>query len=213
LLSCALFGTFIVGFIFVKAFFPTYWHLETPQLSAHTPVGVTENGHPWIGAEKPELTITEFADYQCFQCKKMHFFLRQLVAKHPDKIRLIHRHFPMDHQFNPLVKEPFHVGSARMALLAIYAATRDKFWEMNDVLFDHAGEKGALNVKALADEVGLNYEDLGRAINDPAIRLKLQRDIINGLKLNISGTPAFVINDEVYLAQIPAEVIKDAFKE
>ena len=213
LLSCALFGIFVVGFIFVKAFFPTYWHLETPQLSADIPVGITGNGHPWIGAEKPELTITEFADYQCFQCKKMHFFLRQLIAQHPDKIRLIHRHFPMDHQFNPIVKEPFHVGSGKMALLAIYAATRDKFWEMNDVLFDSTGEKGALNLKALADKVGLDYEDLGRAINDPAIRLKLQRDIINGLKLNISGTPAFVINDEVYLAQIPAEVIKDALKE
>jgi uncharacterized membrane protein/protein-disulfide isomerase len=212
-LSTALFGVFVIGFILVRAFFPAYWNLKAPQLSAHIPVGVTENGHPWIGAEKPELTINEFTDYQCFQCKKMHFFLRQLVAKHPDKIRLIHRHFPMDHQFNPIVKEPFHVGSGKMALLAIYAATRDKFWEMNDILFDRAGQIGVLNVKALADEVGIDFEGLGRSINDPAIRLILQRDIWNGLKLNISGTPAFVINDKVYLAQIPPEVIKEALKD
>jgi protein-disulfide isomerase len=61
--------------------------------------------------------------------------------------------------------------------------------------------------------VGIDFEGLGRSINDPAIRLILQRDIWNGLKLNISGTPAFVINDKVYLAQIPPEVIKEALKD
>jgi len=209
-LSLALFGIFVIGFIFTRTSFPAYWYLRAPQLSGDIPAGITENGHPWIGAQKPELTITEFIDYRCFQCKKTHFFLRQLVAEYPDKIRLIHRHFPMDQQFNPIVKEPFHVGSGKMALLAIYAATRDKFWEMNDVLFDLSGQQGALNVKALADKVGLKYEDLGRALNDPAIREKLRNDIGSGLKLNITGTPAFVVNDKVYMAQIPPEVIKDA---
>jgi protein-disulfide isomerase/uncharacterized membrane protein len=211
--SSALFGIFVVGFILVRTCYPAYWHLKTVQLSADIPVGITENGYPWMGAEKPELTITEFTDYRCFQCKKMHFFLRQLVAKHPDKIRLIHRHFPMDNQFNPIVRDPFHVGSGQMALLAIYAATRDKFWKMNDALFDHAGDKGALSLKALGEEVGINYEDLGRSINDPAIRAKLKHDIWDGLKLNINGTPAFVVNDKVYLAQIPAEIIKAALKD
>jgi uncharacterized membrane protein/protein-disulfide isomerase len=210
--SLALIGIFVIGFILMRTSCPAYWHFKAPQLSAHIPVGMTENGHPWIGAENPKLVITEYTDYQCFQCKKMHYFLRQLVEKYPDKIRLIHRHFPMDHQFNPIVKEPFHVGSGKMALLAIYAATRDKFWKMNDILFNRAREKGSLNVKELADEVGINFEDLGRSINDPTIRLKLKRDIWNGLKLNISGTPAFVINDKVYLAQIPPEIIKDALQ-
>jgi len=211
--SAALLGILVIGFILIRIFYPTYWHLKVPQLSADIPAGITENGHPWIGAEYPKLVITEYTDYQCFQCKKMHYFLRQLVAKYPDKIRLIHRHFPMDHQFNPIVKEPFHIGSGKMALLAIYATTCNKFWKMNDILFDRAGKKGTLKVKALADEVGIDYEDLGRSINDPAIRLQLQRDIWNGLKLNISGTPAFVINDKVYLAQIPPEIISDAFKD
>jgi protein-disulfide isomerase len=84
---------------------------------------------------------------------------------------------------------------------------------MNDVLFDRAGKKGTLNVKALADEVGVPFQDLGLSINDPAIRKQLYRDIRDGLKLAIDGTPAFVINDKVYLAQIPPEIIKDAIKD
>ncbi len=97
----------------------------SPAFRVHS-TGVTEDGHPWIGAQTPVLEITEFTDYQCFQCKKMHFFLRRLIETHSDKIRLVHRHYPMDHKVNPIVKEPFHVGSAAMSLLAIYAQSIGK---------------------------------------------------------------------------------------
>jgi protein-disulfide isomerase len=182
-------------------------------MSTQISSGISADGHPWIGAVHPKLVITEYTDYQCFQCKKMHFFIRQLIAQYPEKIRLVHRHFPMDHEFNPMVKEPFHVGSGKMALLAISAAAKNKFWQMNDVLFDRARKTEALNIKSLADEVGIAYPYLGRSINDPAIRIQLYRDIRDGLQLDIDGTPAFVINDKVYLAQIPPEIIKGAVRD
>ena len=127
-------GIFFIGILSVKFVFPSYWHIRAPQLNSRVSTGITENGYPWIGAQEPILTIVEFADYQCFQCKKMHFFLRHLIEKHPDKIRLVHRHFPMDHNFNPLVKAPFHVGSGQMALLAIYAATKGNFFRNKSLL-------------------------------------------------------------------------------
>jgi len=208
-----VFGPFYLAIILVKIFLPAYWNMSQPTLSPQISTGITADGHPWIGAQNPKLVITEYTDYQCFQCKKMHYFIRQLISRHPEKIRLVHRHFPMDHEFNPIVKEPFHVGSGKMALLAISTVPKSKFWQMNDILFDRAGKKGALNIKELADEVGIAYPYLGRSIIDPAIRIQLQRDIRSGLKLNIDGTPAFVINNKVHLAQIPAEIIKEAVKD
>jgi protein-disulfide isomerase len=202
------------GLVFILIIaFPAYWNFSPPHFSKEMHHGVTKDGHPWIGARNPQLEIIEFTDYQCFQCKKMHFFLRQLMAEHSDKIRLVHRHFPMDHKFNPIVKQIFHVGSGEMALLAIYAAEKDKFWQMNDILFDIGREKEAINIKELADKVGIDFKELSRSLNDHRIRFKLQRDIWDGLKLYISGTPAFVINGKVYLAQIPPEVIKDAIQK
>ena len=130
-----VFLPFLCIVIFLLISFPPYWKYSSPVLSKSIPSGITDNGYPWIGAENPELEIMEFTDYRCFQCKKMHFFLRKLVEKNSDKIRLIHRHFPMDHKYNPIVKEPFHVGAGAMALFAEYAQTQGKFWEMNDVLF------------------------------------------------------------------------------
>jgi protein-disulfide isomerase len=142
----------------------------------------------------------------------MHFFLRQLIAKHPAKIRLIHRNFPMDHSVNPIVKEPFHTGSGKMALMAMHAATQNKFWQMNDILFEMTLENDVIDVRELAVQLGMDPNALARSLNDQAARKLLQHDIISALKLQINGTPAYVINGNVYLAQIPPEIIKNALK-
>jgi protein-disulfide isomerase/uncharacterized membrane protein len=205
-----MFTPFLVGIAILMLFFPAYWQLDPPVLTSSLNSGTTQDGHPWIGAENPKLVITEYTDYQCFQCKKMHFFLRQLIAQHPDKIRLIHRHFPMDHVVNPIVKEPFHIGSGKMALIAIHAATRNKFWQMNDLLFEIAREGDAISVRKLAARLEMDPETLARSVNDTSARLFLHDDIISGIKLQINGTPAFVIDEKVYLAQIPPEIIENA---
>ena len=203
----SVFLSFFSIVILLLIFIPSYWHIPTPTLSADIPHGITEDGYPWIGAENPKLLIMEFTDYQCFQCKKMHFFLRKLVEKNYDKIRLIHRHFPMDHKYNPIVKEPFHVGAGVMALFAEYAQTQGKFWEMNDVLFAIAGSTNVLNIKNLADRVGLDYRALSYSIKNRTIRYKVKHDIAIGMKMRITGTPAYVIDSEIYLGQIPSEIL------
>ena len=207
-----LFAPFFGGIILLLLFFPSYWQFAPPVLPSEINSGTTKDGHPWIGAENPKLIITEYTDYKCFQCKKMHFFLRQLIAKHPAKIRLIHRNFPMDHSVNPIIKEPFHIGSGKMALMAIHAATQNKFWQMNDILFEMAGESDVIDVRELAAQLAMDPKTLARSMNDPAARQLLQHDILSALKLQISGTPAYVINQNVYLAQIPPEIIKNALK-
>jgi len=217
-LSLSLFAPYAILVISAFIYFPAYWNLAPPPLSANIPKGITKDGHPWIGvseiegSENSELVITEFTDYLCFQCKKMHFFLRRLVEKNPGKIRLVHRHYPMDHKFNPLVKEPFHVGSGEMSILSIHAAKEGKFWEMNDVLFgvDISGKK--IDIKELAEKTGLDADKLAASIFDNDIRRKLWFDIKDGLKAGITGTPAYMINDKLYLGEIPADILNKVVK-
>jgi protein-disulfide isomerase/uncharacterized membrane protein len=205
-------AAFLLSVVLAMVFYPKYWSFQPPPLRADIPKGITADGHPWIGAQDPVLEINEFADYQCFQCKKMHFFLRRLVNENPEKIRIVHRHYPMDHKFNPIVKEPFHAGSGKMSLLAIYATSKNKFWEINDLLYSHAGQKQPLSIKDLADEAGLDANEMVRAITDQTVRHRLQHDIVAGIKLGISGTPAYLIEGELYLGQIPPGKIKSAIE-
>ena len=192
----------------LAVFFPAYWTYSMPALNETTKTGVTKDGFPWIGSENPQIIIEEFTDYKCFQCKKMHFFLRQLINQYPDKIQLIHRHFPMDHFVNPLVKEPYHEGSGALALLSIYAKEKNRFWEFNDMLFETVAHKTQFETKEFAAEFGFDPQAFAMSLNSQESRSALNRDIIDGLKLGITGTPAYQIDGHVYQGYIPPEVIK-----
>lgn len=192
--------------------FPNYWNMQLKENPKDLSSGLTQEGDPWIGAVNPDLTIVEYADYRCFQCRKMHFYLRDLVARHPESIRLVHRHFPMDSAYNPLIKDQVHAGAGRLALLSIYAASHGRFWQMNDLLFNLDKDHKEINMKKLALKCGLETENLAQNVNQPASVRKLLTDIKHGLKLGITATPSYVINDNVYTAQIPPDVLKSYLK-
>ena len=204
-----LFLPFFIILLGVYLYYPNYWDATPAPPSSSIAKGVTDDGHPWIGAENPVLTIIEFTDYQCFQCGKMHFFLRKIVEKSPDKVRLVHRHFPMDHKVNPVVKKPYHIGSGDLACFAILAGIRGKFWKMNDLLFDISRKEDSINTQMLADKVGLNVGELSSSINHPYIRRKLGKDIFKGMKLRVTGTPTYFINGKKYSGHIPPEIFAD----
>lgn len=193
----------------IKSFLPHYWDYNSNPLNTKILHGISDDGHPWIGAEDPQLTIEEFSDYECFQCYKMHFFLRRLVEQYPDKLRLIHHNFPLDNSVNPIiVPEPYHVGSGKLALLAIYASTQGKFWEANDAIYTLARKKEPFNTKILAQKTDLPAKNLATALYNPKINNVLTKDVWQGMKLRITSTPVFVIKNKVYQGSIPAEILE-----
>ena len=206
--TATAFLPFAVIIILFMVFCPKYWELLPPPLTVNINSGITADGHPFLGSKNAKFKITEFTDYRCFQCYKMHFFIRQLVAKYPERILFVHRHLPMDHIVNPMVKTVFHEGSGIMALLAIYAAEKGKFWEMNDLLFDKARKKGTISIESLAQKTGLDYNDLKKKLYSKKSIRKLRIDINAAIKNKISGTPAYVIEDKIYLGNIPEEVLE-----
>jgi uncharacterized membrane protein/protein-disulfide isomerase len=198
-------------FVGLKFVIPHYWVYEYPPLSANVSTGFTDTGSPWIGAEKPQITIEEFTDFQCFQCSKLHSFLRRLIEQHPEKIRLVHHHYPLDHNYNPiLIKEPLHVGSGEMALLAIYASMKGKFWEMNDELyaFSRSSNKENLDLTILSKKLNLPLAEIQDSIGSKDNKIKLALDIEKGLLNGITGTPAYIIDGKIYQGSIPNDIFQ-----
>jgi uncharacterized membrane protein len=145
----------------VKAAYPAYWLFNLGPMPAQIATGVTPEGRPWIGAVSPALEIIEFADYQCFQCKKMYHHIRNLIAKYPEKIRLVHVHFPMDHEVQPNGENAVPHWSGKMALL-VYAADEGKFWDARPAL-PVAGNRQEIDLHELASKSGLPAERLAES--------------------------------------------------
>ena len=199
-----------VSLLAARLLLPTYWVQEPISLHSNVATGVTAEGFPWIGAENPQLVIEEFTDYQCFQCRKVHFYLRQLVNQHPERIRLVHRHSPLDHEFNRiLVPTPYHVGSGRLALLAIVAAEHGTFWAVNDTLYEAMQSRQAsVQLDAFAALMHISPKELATAMYSKKNLKHLQHDIVQGMQYGISGTPSFVIEGKMYAKTLPAELLQ-----
>lgn len=189
------------------AFVPSYWQTPgwsgLPKLAA----GRDDVGNHWIGAQAPRLTIVEFSDYQCPHCRAAHKAMRVLAAKHPDQIRLIHRHLPLDMACNPTVQRPFHTHACRFAEAAECAALQGRFWEMNDALFSIQDVMKAKDVDPtqLAVRLGLNRNDFKRCLESHATSGRIADDVKEGMARNLRGTPSFLAGDRVYMGRIPEE--------
>jgi len=196
----------------LKLFYPAYWEIRPAGMARDLANGLTAEGRPWIGASEPVLEIVEFADYLCFQCRKMHVHLRRLVERYPQKIRLVHVHYPMDHEVNPAVTAPFHLGSGKLAMLAIHAAGQGKFWEVNDLLFVMAESRGEIDLREIASRTGLSVEGLAGSLADAAVREKLAADLSYAVSAGVEATPTFLVRGKTYLGTIPEEIFRDVLK-
>ena len=194
------------------AFYPNYWLYKAIPEDPNIESGITEDGNPWIGAQEPVLTIVEFTDYMCFQCGKMHGHLRRLVSEYPGKIRLVHRHFPLDHFSNPLIKEPIHNQSGLVSLLAIYAQEQNKFWKINDILFREAREKKAFDFDAILKEEGLDLSRFQESLKEGRLVGKLAADIRSAALNGITATPSYLIDGKLYSGVIPEDVFYPVIK-
>ncbi len=199
--------TFAVAVAF-KLFYPAYWEIRPAGPAGDLANGLTAEGHPWIGATEPVLEIVEFADYLCFQCRKMHVHLRRLVERYPQKIRLVHVHYPMDHEVNPAVKTPFHIGAGKLAMVAIHAAKEGKFWEVNDLLFALAESRSEVDLREIASRTGLSVDGLAGALADTAVARKLAADLSYAASVGVEATPTFLVGGKKYLGTIPEEVFR-----
>ena len=208
-------------------FFPRYWE-QTPSIAGETStnaandtgdgnqpesmaVGVTKDGHHWIGARDPQVVVEEFSDYQCPFCKRAHFRLRALVSEQPDSIRLIHRHLPLDDHCNPLISGTFHPRACYYAALSVCAGEQDRFWEANDYLYEHGRDATPVTPEVLEGELGVSRDKLQDCLNQRAWG-GMRLDLEEAVRLQLSATPTFRVDGQVYVGQVPPEVLAAPIK-
>jgi protein-disulfide isomerase len=110
--------------------------------------------------------------------------LERVLEKNPDSVKLVFKHFPLrNHKF------------ARPASIAAMAAERQgKFWEFHDLLFKDYNRLNAQKVNEIAQKLKLNMEKFDRDQKDPEIGKIINRDLSEGTRVGVRGTPTVFIN-------------------
>ncbi len=179
-----------------------------PALSVQ--VGTSDEGYPWKGAAHPTIEIHEFTDFQCPFCRDAHMLLNKLVSRYPNKLRVYHRHLPLDHHCNSKLDKPFHPRACELSRVAVCASRQGRFHEMADYLFHNSQTIRSQNLSAqdIAKALALDLGKFNCCMDDPQSMRPIEADLSAAAKLNLRGTPAFLINGQVYYGKIPNDALK-----
>lgn len=143
---------------------------------------------PTLGKADAPVVIVEFIDPACETCRVFYPMVKQLMAAHPDQIRLVIRY------------APFHQGSDKVVAVLETARRQGKFWPALEALLANQSDwvqNHAANVdrawKHLGG-IGLNMEQMAFDITAPGIAGVIAQDLADAQTLKVSKTPEFFVN-------------------
>ncbi len=143
---------------------------------------------PVTGNPKGTLTIVEFVDYNCGYCKRSAPLVQELLKKDQD-IRYIYKEFPI------LSDTSVYASKAALAVNALFPA---KYASFHDALMAHKGPfKTNEDIATVAKNLGLDWDKIAEKAKDPAIERKIAANHAMAQTLNITGTPAFIVGDQL----------------
>lgn len=151
---------------------------------------------PVLGNPDGDVTIVEFFDYNCPYCKQVAGDVKRII-ENDDDVRLVYREWP--------ILGPGSVFAARAALAS---RKQGKYEEMHWALMEQRGRITEQSTIAVAERLGLDIEQLRRDMESEEIdqHIALSHELTRAL--GFSGTPSFVIGDQVAPGLIPYRQIQ-----
>jgi uncharacterized membrane protein len=168
---------------------PPYWVFVLWTSGPPVPTGVTEDGHPWIGSEDPDVTVHEFVDYACPHCAVASNRSRMAVVQH-DNLRVVRRQQPRMRCAAEIPSSCLYVRAAACA------QQQGKFWEMDSWLFAHAAGKALLDVMPATKDVGLDDVAFSRCLTAPETYEAAEALSKPSRKMRIIDTPTYMIDGQ-----------------
>lgn len=137
------------------------------------------------GPKEAPVTITTFSDYQCPYCIRSEPVLAEVLSRYPGRVRVIHRHFPLD---------SIHPFARPASEAAMCADEQGEFWAYHDAIFAKSGRLTDASFTEIGQQLGLDVEALGECIEERRYRDFVQSDFTAGQAAGVTGTPAFFVN-------------------
>jgi protein-disulfide isomerase len=168
--------------------------LQPPRAQVAIPAGA-----PALGPASAPVTIVEFSDYQCPYCRRAQGTVDELVEKYKDKVRLVHRDFPLEG----------HPRAFPAARAARCAGEQGKFWDYHRGLLTGTGDFSNEDFKSRASALGLDAAKFDACLQSPRHDEEIRASVQDGTRIGVTGTPAFFINGRMLFGARPIEQFQE----
>lgn len=167
-----------------------------------------------LGDKDAPLTIVEFSDYECPFCAR--FFsdtLSQIKENYIDtgKVKMVYRDFPLS----------FHPAAMPASIAAECAREQggdESYFKVHDYVFANQGSIPSQNDAAdfygkLASSFGVkNTAEFKKCIADEKYKDEAIKDLQDGQRAGISGTPGFIVGSQILEGAQPYSVFEQVIE-
>ena len=152
-----------------------------------------------VGNPDAAITVVEFFDYNCGYCKRAMADMQALVEENDD-VRFVLKEFPI---LSAQSRE------AHVVSMAVHAIAPEKYAEFHQQLLGaETRADGNLAIK-IAKEAGIDETELRKEMENPAIQKIFAETYELANQLAVTGTPAYVIGDEVVFGALGKDVLAE----
>ena len=151
---------------------------------------------PYMGSDKPKVIIIEFFDYNCGYCKKSLDAVTELLRTEFD-LKISFRDYPI-----------LAPSSRTAAKAALASREQGKYFIFHSALMNMQGNLNEDKIFSIATNLGMNLDKLKEDMDKLEIDNIIKDNETLARKLNIRGTPTFIINGELYAGALELNKLK-----
>lgn len=155
---------------------------------------------PVGGNPEGDVSLVEFFDYNCPYCRRVTPTLIEIERTDPN-LRIVYKEWP--------ILGPNSEFAARAALAA---RNQGKYLEFHKAMMLEKGLMDEFKVLEVAGKIGLDVGRLEKDMEAPNIGAAIKRNNDLAQALRITGTPGFVIGEEILRGAASSEVIQDLIR-
>ena len=154
-----------------------------------------EDANSFVGGNlEGGLTLVEFVDYRCGYCRKAHDEVAQLIEA-DGNIRFIVKEFPILGEAS--------VVSSRFAVATKLVAGDEAYKAVSDALIKLKSDVEEPVLRALASSLSLDPDAILAKMESDEVTAVIAENRALGQRLNISGTPTFVMGNQILRGYMP----------
>lgn len=159
----------------------------------------------WVGGNPDgDVTLVEFLDYRCGFCRRAHPEVVELIES-DGNIRLIVKEFPILGEASVL--------SSRFAIAVRQVAGDDAYKAAHDILIALRGNPDESTLRGIAEELGADPDDVFVQMESPDVDAVIAQNRALAQRLQINGTPSFVLGDQLLRGYLPLAAMQDIVTE
>lgn len=167
------------------------------QIDANRQALETPFAGGWTGARDGDVTLVEFFDYSCGYCRQSVADVDRLLKEDP-RLKVVFRELPI-----------LGEDSDAAARVSLSAAKQGAFYPFHLKLYA-AGRPTAATLARVQKEAGLDPARVAADGKGADLRAEINKNLDLARTLQLGGTPAFVVGDQLLAGAVGYDALKKA---